>query len=336
MEKRVMTGFISRILPLLSFAFIFLFPNDFPDQQSQEISNSEIGFVVYSQNTYYGLNLDNSQGEIRFRIETNHNKNVLFIDQNIEDVYYTVAATNDHGAFIAYYPYLETNNPIRLSPTQFDKNFGKLLFESSSVPLRKEINLSENPLIIDNSNQLLADENQNAYIIETINGVSKVIPSQNPYEILTAVNSYSDITNMNNDFFHPFQQKIRVENEIKNNINNFSLNNGFDVLKKAQPIQDVIASIIIDPNRNQIFLSFDKDFEKIWMINLDGGTIETFAGFEKYHKGNMPDIGITANDLRILNFSNEGLMIRIIFGAIGILIIILATVLLNIRDYKLQ
>ena len=331
-----MTGFISRILPLLSFAIFILFPNNLTDQQTQEISSSEIGFAVYSQNAFYGLNLDNSLGEIRFRIETNHNQKVLFIDQNINDVYYTVAATNDHGAFIAYYPLLETKNPIRLSPTQFEKSFGQLLFERNSVPLRKEINLSMNPLIIDNSNQLLADENQNAYIVQTINGASVIIPTQNPYEILTSLNSYSDISNANNDFFHPFQQKIRVENEINSNIDDFSLNDGFDVLKKAQPIQDIIASIVIDANRNQIFLAFDKDFEKIWMINLDGGTIETYAGFEKYHKGNMPDIGITANDLRILNFSNEGLMVRIIFGAIGILIIILATVLLNIRDYKLS
>jgi len=329
-----MTGFFSRILPLLSFVFLIFFPNKLPLQQSQEISSSEIGFAVYSQNTFYGLNLDNSLGEIRFRIETNHNQKVLFIDQKINDVYYTVAAINDHGSFFAYYPILETKNTIRISPTQFEKNYGQLLFERSSVPLPKEINLSVNPLIIDNSNQLFADENQNAYIIETIDGTSEIIPNQNPYEILTPINNNSDISLAKNNFFHPYQQKIRAEIEINNNINDFSLNNGFDVLKMTQPPQDIIASIILDPNRNQIFLAFDKDFNKIWMINLDGGTIETYAGFEKYHKGNIPNIGITANDLRILNFSNEGLMVRIIFGAIGILIIVLATVLFNFRDQR--
>jgi hypothetical protein len=188
--------------------------------------------------------------------------------------------------------------------------------------------------LINNSSQLFADENHKGYIIRTKNGNSEILENQN-----SIINSGLDLTMQPDDslngFFHPFQQKKRVEAEIKKRISEFSVQDGFIVLENAQPRQDMIASAVFDPENNLIYLAFDKDFSKIWMINLDGETIETFSGFERYHKGNIPKIGITANDLRILNFSNEGLMVRIIIGAIGILIIIIATISTHIQFKKI-
>ena len=92
---------------------------------------------------------------------------------------------------------------------------------------------------------------------------------------------------------------------------------------------------MIDLSHNKIYVALAKDFEKIWMINLDGLTVETFSGFDKYHKGNVPKGGITSSDLRILNFSNESLMQGVIIGALGIFIILLIPQITNlVKNYK--
>lgn len=328
-----MTGFFLKKYVNIPLLFIFFLPSNFFIPQTISDNNPEICFVVYSKNAFYGLNLDNSVGEIRFRIETQNQHRVLFIDQFKSDAYQTVAAINDQGTFISYFFFDDQISQI--SPTNFTEVFGSLLFDQISIPSAENIHLLSNSLLIDNSSQVFADENQKGYIVRTINGNSEVLENKNPSLINNGLNLTTPSSGSINDFYHPYQQKKRVSSEINKRISEFSIQDGFVVLESAQPQQDMIASVVFDPENNLIYLAFDKDFSKIWLINLDGETIETFSGFERYHKGNIPNIGITANDLRILNFSNEGLMVRIIIGAIGILIIILATILVHMRLKKI-
>lgn len=328
-----MTGFFLKKYVNIPLLFIFFLPSNFFIPQTISDNNPEICFVVYSKNAFYGLNLDNSVGEIRFRIETQNQHRVLFIDQFKSDAYQTVAAINDQGTFISYFFFDDQISQI--SPTNFTEVFGSLLFDQISIPSAENIHLLSNSLLIDNSSQVFADENQKGYIVRTINGNSEVLENKNPSLINNGLNLTTPSSGSINDFYHPYQQKKRVASEINKRISEFSIQDGFVVLESAQPQQDMIASVVFDPENNLIYLAFDKDFSKIWLINLDGETIETFSGFERYHKGNIPNIGITANDLRILNFSNEGLMVRIIIGAIGILIIILATILVHMRLKKI-
>jgi len=328
-----MTGFFLKIFVNIPLLFFFLLPSNFFIPQSINDNNPELCFVVYSKNSLYGLNLDNSFGEIRFRIETQNQRRVLFIDQFKSDAYQTVAAMNDQGTFISYFFFDDQISQI--SPTNFTEIFGSLLFDQISIPSAENINLLSKSFLINNSSQVFADENQKGYIIRTINGNSEILEIQNHSLVNNGLDLTTQSNGLLNDFYHPFQQKKRVETEINKRISEFSIQDGFVVLENAQPQQDMIASVVFDPENNFIYLAFDKDFSRIWLINLDGETIETFSGFERYHKGNIPKIGITANDLRILNFSNEGLMVRIIIGAIGILIIILATIFVHIQFKKI-
>lgn len=328
-----MPGFLLKKIINIPLLFFLLLPSNLFSPQSISDNNPELCFVVYSKNAFYGLNLDNSAGEIRFRIETQNQHRVLFIDQFKSDAYQTIAAVNDQGTFISYFFFDDQISVI--SPTNFTEIFGSLLFDQISIPSAENFDLLTNSFLINNSSQVFADENQKGYIIETINGNSEILENQYPSFVNSGLNLKSQLNGSINDFYHPFQQKKRVETEINYRISEFSIQDGFVVLEKAQPQQNIIASVVFDPENNLIYLAFDKDFSKIWLINLDGETIETFSGFERYHKGNIPEIGITANDLRILNFSNEGLMVRIIIGAIGILIIILAAISLHIQFKKI-
>lgn len=327
-----MPGFFKKLIVNIPLLFLFLIPPIHVLPQSIDENNAELCFVVFSKNSFYGLNLDNSAGEIRLRIETQNQHRVLFVDQFKSESYQTIAAINDQGTFVSYFLFYDQSPKI--SPTIFNETFSPLLFNQMSFPSPESNELFSKSLLINNSSQLFAEENQKGFIIQTKNGESEFHLNQN-YLINSAMEFRTPSSDSSDDFFHPVQQIKRVEDEINKRLSEFSIQDGFLVLEKAQPSQNMIASIIFDPENNLIYLAFDKDFNKIWLINLDGETIETFSGFERYHKGNIPKIGITANDLRILNFSNEGLMVRIIIGAIGILCIILITIFASFRFKKM-
>jgi hypothetical protein len=114
-------------------------------------------------------------------------------------------------------------------------------------------------------------------------------------------------------------------------MDNQDLNTHFSMAHQVKINPDDSVSLIAFPNQNQIYITINNDPTKIWMINLDGGTIETYEGFEQLHKGNLTAIGITSKDLFILNFSNESLMIGIILAASVILMIIGLSVFILIR-----
>jgi hypothetical protein len=150
-----------------------------------------------------------------------------------------------------------------------------------------------------------------------------LIEKSHPYLIakpFVRLNQENPITSVIENAESDYQ---RLSESLEERHTNFSVMNGFNALGAASIISNQVTSIVLEPNKNMIYIAFDKDYEKLWMINLDGLTIETYSGFDKYHKGNVPKIGITSNDLRILNFSNEGLMKGVVLGAISIFIILL-------------
>lgn len=320
-----MAGFQHRkfIINFLLF-LVLLFPTR--TISAQKSDDPQICFVVFSKDTYYGMNLDNSSGELRFRINQENKQRVLFIDVLKSDGYYTIAALNDKSIFTTYQNTIQNANPIYLAPQQFESLFGELLYEKIRIPDPTQPSFDINSLLIQGTNQIFASEFQKSFIIESTNQIPLVSNRNKDWMILSPNDTSATNLQPTLDPSQPNQQRIRVEEEIRKYISDFSVMDGFKVLQSAQLNQENTASMVFDPSTNEVYIVLDKDFNKIWMINLDGATIETYSGFDKYHKGNIPELGITTNDLRILNFSNESLMNGVILGGSIIVVLILIVI----------
>lgn len=325
-----MTGLLNRKLFFLTTFTILILVSIHP-VIAQSIGETGLTFVAFSKNTFYGMNLGTTNGELRFRIKEKNKNRVLFIDLYTKDEFSTIAAMNDHSVFITYQNHFNSTNPVYLSPADFESKFGNLLFDNKRIPDPQNFSIDNNPLIIAYTNQLFASEFGKAFIVESLETSPIIFEKQQNWQILTSLPSAFTDVESGNGFFHPFQQKNRVESEIRKYISDFSLLDGFRVLQAAHPLESQTASVVFEPSKNQIYIVLDKEFEKIWMINLDGATIETFSGFDKYHKGNIPEIGITSSDLQILNFSNESLMDGVILWGVIIAIIIFLVTGVNYR-----
>jgi WD40 repeat protein len=118
---------------------------------------------------------------------------------------------------------------------------------------------------------------------------------------------------------------------------NFSEVFGLEILTEFQPLNNSLTSVVISPDDNQVYVSLNKNADEVWRLDINGGTVETHTGFDKNHKANIPKLGITSSDLKILNFSNEDLTRGIISIAIVILFIILISIVLYLpRDNQNQ
>jgi hypothetical protein len=329
----MITGFWSQNVLLFILSIVFWNQNNSPAFQFNPTAN-EYNFIVYSDKPFYGLNVDNNRGEIRFRISTEHKHRVLFFDILDNSVYYPFAAVNDQGVFIATQDVTIQSPPKYLTISEFENMFGDILFNNSSIPDIRNIELGNSTYIVNNKVIMFADINQNAFYTETLNNISRLVLKTNSF-LIASPYIFSLPEETNSDFFQSADFNYRkLQASLEERQANFSIMNGFNALGSASPSSNEITSIVLDPAQNKIYIALLKDYEKIWMINLDGLTVETFSGFDKYHKGNVPKGGITSNDLRILNFSNESLMEGVILGSLGILIILLIpqlTVLLKNR-----
>ncbi len=108
-------------------------------------------------------------------------------------------------------------------------------------------------------------------------------------------------------------------------------------MTEFQPLNNSLTSVVISPDDNQVYVSLNKNADEVWRLDINGGTVETHTGFDKNHKANIPKLGITSSDLKILNFSNEDLTRGIISIAIVILFIILISIVLYLpRDNQNQ
>ena len=320
------------IFILTVFTLLLIIPPTIISGQTTENSDV-ISFVVNSQKTYYGFNAGTTDQELRFRFAQQNRKNILFIDLFEENQFFTIGAYNNEGLFILLQDHPASLNTNRLTPTQFEDHFIDFLIDFARIPEIDFEKFSLNEWIIPNSNIIFADKFGSRLVIHAIDESFQVIENNLPYIGITYQYPFSEFSKDSNG-----DNSILLHNQLMDEINkideNFSEELGIEILSKFQSTNAGISSVLLSPNDNQVFVSLDKDANEVWMFDINGGTVETYTGFDQNHKANIPRLGITTTDLKILNFSNENLTVGIILIAIVILLIILISVIVYLPKLK--
>lgn len=318
---------ISKIFStILLFIIFLLFPKSNLQAQTNQVE-TDLSFIVNSNQTFYGINAGSGNKELRFRYEQQNQLSVIYFDIYEENQFFTFGAYNSNGVFILIQDHPDSNFQNRLTQDEFDSQFGKLLFDSSSVFDLEFENMGGDTILVPESNLIISDASGNLIVLHTYDDSVELITSELPYFAVTFLYPYTE--------FHPnsnFEEDVISHPNLMDAIDkldeNFSIESGFEVLTQFYPVNDRLTSIMISPNNNQVYISLDKDAEEIWRLDINGGTVETHLGFEQNHKANIPKLGITTSDLIILNFSNEDLTVGIISIAIGILLIIIVPIVI--------
>lgn len=331
----MLSGIQKILSKLIIITFFLIIPPINIFAQSDEISNN-LSFVVNSQKTYYGFNAGSLNKELRFRFQQQNRQNFLYVDLFENNQFYTIGAYNSKGIFILIQDHPGSLLQNRLSPTEFENHFSEILFGASTIPSLNSEEFSMNKWIIPNSNLIFADKFGNTISIYSDNDDYQLYENDLPYLGITYRYPYDEFNNNLDNSGQNFLY-TQLMDEINKTDENFSEEFGLKILTEFQPLNDTLISILISPNDNQVFVSLDKNANEVWRFDINGGTVETYTGFDQNHKANIPKLGITSSDLKILNFSNEDLTRGIIAISIAILLIIIISIIVYLpRNNKIQ
>ena len=267
-------------------------------------------FAVFGQEkTIYGMNFDSDDINLNLKLKINsyNDKNIFNFSGLIDNKYLDFAGVNSDGFFI-YTQALEYSAGFEPSCSGNDV-FAFDIFDESIKETNKVSEFSEilnNRIIVFPSNPLfpgyglhtmIADKYGDAFIIEE--GIDENIISK-------IMNDFIIMTNFPNGAFQELNydkvygcgadRYICAHKYISNNINSFGINEAFEVLKRTSQ-EITMCSIVLEPLKNEAYISLKTDFEKKWKISIVEKTIQSLDGFLSNNKIQFTNGEIFVKDL---------------------------------------
>jgi hypothetical protein len=265
-------------------------------------------FAVYGQEkTIYGMNFDTDEIDLKLKINSYNDKNIFNLSGLMENKYVDVAGVNSDGLFI-------WTQAVKYSPgfkSSCDENdwFAFDIFDEALKKTRKTseffeilnkrvISYPRNPLFPDlGLHTIIADKTGDAFILEEGNDTNIVSPIHNDFIIMTNFpNGDFKEANYNKVYGIGADRYICAHEYIDNNINSFGINEAFEVLSKTSQ-ENTLCSIVYEPLKNEVYISFKTDLSKRWKISIMEKTIQSLDGFLSNNKIQFTNGEIFVKDL---------------------------------------
>jgi hypothetical protein len=262
-------------------------------------------FAVYSDETFYGMNFDYPDTEIRFTIRRSGDRKVFQMEFAQGNGWAATVGMNSAGLFSScqmVYP----EAPAATSPGADDlypwQVYDEALFNFDSVADVTEF-ISDRKVIHDSVtlHDLFADTRGDAMVVEVGDEENVVTRIENDFIVMTnfpngdfAGQSYENVEGAGAERY-----RIAYEN-ISDHVAAFDVERGFETLEKAVmsgETASTLSSMVFDPERGEIYIALRRDFSRVWKVSIADGTIETFSGFGKARKTDLDAAGVLASDL---------------------------------------
>ncbi len=268
-------------------------------------------FAVYtpSGKVYYGMNFDYPDVDMRLSTLKNGKINYFHMEFFDRGSWLSTVGMNSYGLFSScqmLFPQPET----RTSPKGNETMPGNIYYQSL-------MNVSNTQGVINNLKEsdirlvhqpgtslhtIVADIKGNAAVFEP--GFQKpqiTLPDSNFIVMTNFANStwrnqhYTNVKGVGDDRY------ITAYEYIANNIENFDYHNGMDILEQISQQEGefkTLISFLFDPQKQEVYVVINRNFNEVWKVNQKNGTIETFTGFNFYRKLNIGFPGQLTNELQ--------------------------------------
>lgn len=265
-------------------------------------------FSVYSQEkAIYGMNFDAEEIDLKLKVNSYNDLNLFYFSGLLDNKYRDIAGFNSEGLFICTQA-VEYSSGFKSSCNENDW-FAFDIFDEALKKTRKTseffeilnkrvISYPRNPLFPDlGLHTIIADKTGDAFILEEGNDTNIVSPSHNDFIIMTNFpnGDFKDV-NYNKVYGIGADRYIYAHEYIQNNIHSFGINEAFEVLSKTSQ-EDTLCSIVYEPLKNEIYISFKKDLSKKWKISIIEKTIQSLDGFLSNNKIQFTNEEIFVKDL---------------------------------------
>lgn len=265
-------------------------------------------FAVYRQKkAIYGMNFDTDEIDLKLKVNSYNDMNLFYFSCLADNKYRVVAGFNSEGLFIC-------TQAVKYGPdfqSSCDENdwFAFDIFDEVLKKARKTsdfygilnkrvISYPRNPLYPDlGLHTIIADKTGDAFILEEGKDANVVTPVDNDFIIMTNF--------PNGDFKGADYNKVHgigadrytcAHEYIQKNIQKFGVNEAFEVLSKTGQ-ENTLCSIVYEPLKNDIYISFKKDLSKKWRISITEKTIQSLDGLLSNNKIQFTSEEIFVKDL---------------------------------------
>ncbi|BCN28936.1 Ntn hydrolase family protein [Anaeromicropila herbilytica] len=264
-------------------------------------------FAVYHQEkAIYGMNFDTDEIDLKLKISSYNDNSIFNFSALMENKYVDIAGVNSDGLFIC-------TQAVQYSPgfkascdpndwfafDTFDEVLKKTRKTSEFFEISKRvISYPRSPLYPDlGLHTMIADKSGDAFILEEGIDANVVSPIHNDFMVMTNFpNGDFKEANYNEVYGLGADRYICAHEYIQNNIHSFGINEGFEVLSKTRQ-DDTLCSIVYEPLKNEIYISFKKDLSKKWRISIMEKTIQSLNGFLSNNKIQFTNEEILVKDL---------------------------------------
>ncbi|MDW2798568.1 choloylglycine hydrolase [Clostridium boliviensis] len=265
-------------------------------------------FAVYSkEKAIYGMNFDTDDIDLKLKVYSYNDINLFYFSSLMDNKYRDIAGFNSEGLFICtqaveYSPGFKSNCDENdwFAFDSFDEALKKTRKASEFFEIlnKRVLSYPRNPLFPDlGLHTIIADKTGDAFILEEGNETNIVTPIHKDFIIMTNFpNGDFKEVKYNKVYGIGADRYICAHEYIDNNIHSFGINEAFEVLSKTSQ-ENTLCSIVYEPIKNEIYISFKKDLSKKWKISITDKTIQSLDGFLSNNIIEITNEEICVNDL---------------------------------------
>lgn len=268
-------------------------------------------FAVYSQQKpVYGMNFDTDDIDLKLKVNSYKDKNLFYFSGFAGNKYRDIAGFNSEGLFICtqavdYGPGFKAgcdeNDWFAFDVFDEALKETKKASEFFEILNKRVIAYPRNPLYPDlGLHTIIADKTGDAFILEEGSNINAVSPIYNDFIVMTNFpngkfkeTNYKEVHGIGADRY------ICAYEYINNNNDSFGIKEAFEVLNKTSQ-ENTLCTIVYEPLKNEIYISFKKDLSKKWKISLMDKTIQSLDGFLSNSKIQFTNGEIYVKDLTAL------------------------------------
>ena len=265
-------------------------------------------FAVYhKEKAIYGMNFDTDDIDLKLKIYSYNDRNLFYFSAFVDNKYRDIAGFNSEGLFICTQA-VEYGPGFKSSCDQNDW-FAFDIFEEAlkktrksseffEIPNKRAISYPRNPLYPDlGLHTMIADITGDAFILEEGNGTNIVNPIHNDFMVMTNFpNGNFKEANYNEVYGIGADRYICAYEYIHTHIHSFGINEAFEILSKTSQ-ENTLSSIVYEPLKNEIYISFKRDLSKRWKISVTEKTIQSMDGLLGNNKIQFTNEEILVKDL---------------------------------------
>lgn len=265
-------------------------------------ANACSGYVVYSNETLYGMNYDDgSRAEMYVSIQKEGDMKYFLLYFYQGNRLCAVTGMNTSGCFVT----LQMDSPDygngkSQKPEMLLPNLAIYYLRKGTALNYAEKLLKENYIINPAGwilHSILADANGRAMILEVGRTDNIIIPNEKNFHVMTNFHNGDFIGKDYRDTYGPGSDRYKsVYKAIVEKMGQFTLETGFAILKDAAQFT-TRASMLFYPKKGEIYLVLNHDFSRILKISLEKETVETYRGFKKTRSLKLDDNGAAGTTL---------------------------------------